>query len=380
MTQELRPDVLLIGGGVAGLVCLDRLVTAGFEALLVERRALGIGQTAHTQGILHSGLKYLLHGPLDGPMAEEFRVAASRWRSDLQEGLEMDLRGCRLHSDRVLVWSSGPFSPELLERFAADGRPKRVEAPPSFLAGEVFEFPEPVIDAFSLLALLRDRHRTRIFVGEVEPASTTDDSVCVGVAGHRVEPRRLLLTAGAGNQALGQKLGLAVSMRRLPLHMVVVRSAELPPFWGHGVVGEGSPELTVTYHGKHRGEGMWYLGGRLSEEGVERTEEEQIDAAKATLARMLPNIGIGGARFDTLRVDRAEPVRPDGRRFEIEVEGESPVWACWPVKLVLAPRLADRVLKRLEEEGIEPSSEPAAQVSTSTVNREVEIAEAPWAT
>ncbi|MCG8458535.1 MAG: FAD-binding oxidoreductase [Holophagales bacterium] len=365
MALVQRPDLLLIGGGIAGLVCLDRLVSAGFDVLLVDRSALGTGQTAHTQGILHSGLKYLLHGRAP----DDFRGLVARWRASLDQGHEMDLRGCRLLSESVLVWSSSPFSADLLERFAEDGRPCRVESPPSLLGGEVFHFPEPVIDVFSLLARLRDRHRERLLLGDADIVAN-GDSVRVSVAEQLIEPRRLLLTAGAGNAELLRRLDRPIAMRRLPLQMVVARSADLPPLWGHGVVGDGPPALTVTHHG----DGVWYLGGRLSEEGVERSREEQIGAAKASLSRLLPALDLRGVSFDTLRIERAEPVRPAAERFEIRVEGESPVWVAWPIKLVLAPRLADQVLERLRREGVEPSTERAELPNLPTPG----VAKAPW--
>ncbi|MFN3402304.1 MAG: FAD-dependent oxidoreductase, partial [Ferrovibrio sp.] len=42
-----RPDVdvAILGGGIAGLWLLARLKRAGYSALLIEREALGAGQT-----------------------------------------------------------------------------------------------------------------------------------------------------------------------------------------------------------------------------------------------------------------------------------------------------------------------------------------------
>jgi monoamine oxidase len=45
MSETLSIDTLVVGGGVAGLFALDALVRAGHAALLVEREALGLGQT-----------------------------------------------------------------------------------------------------------------------------------------------------------------------------------------------------------------------------------------------------------------------------------------------------------------------------------------------
>ena len=55
-------DVVIIGGGVAGLWTLDQLVREGHRAVLLESSRLGEGQTVAAQGIIHGGLKYSLSG------------------------------------------------------------------------------------------------------------------------------------------------------------------------------------------------------------------------------------------------------------------------------------------------------------------------------
>src|SRR5690606_9516637 len=55
-------DVLVVGGGIAGLWLLNRLVAAGYSAALIEKGDLGGGQTVHAQGIIHGGTKYNLRG------------------------------------------------------------------------------------------------------------------------------------------------------------------------------------------------------------------------------------------------------------------------------------------------------------------------------
>ena len=57
-----RPDVVIFGGGVAGLWLLDELVRRGRDALLLESSRLGTGQSIAAQGIIHGGLKYSLAG------------------------------------------------------------------------------------------------------------------------------------------------------------------------------------------------------------------------------------------------------------------------------------------------------------------------------
>ena len=84
----------------------------------------------------------------------------------------------------------------------------------------------------------------------------------------------------------------------------------------------------------------------MAETGVDRDEAAQIAFAQSELKRLLPWLDLEGARWGTLRVDRAEPKQGDG---------EKPVGAycqafgtkilTWPTKLVMAPMLGDELLR-----------------------------------
>ena len=69
MAREIHSDIIIFGGGIAGLWLLGRLREAGYSALLLESRALGGVQTSASQGIVHGGTKYALTGKLTGAMA-----------------------------------------------------------------------------------------------------------------------------------------------------------------------------------------------------------------------------------------------------------------------------------------------------------------------
>ena len=56
MTNGMELDVVIFGGGAAGLWLLDVLREAGFGVLLLEADRLGTGQTIASQGIIHGGL------------------------------------------------------------------------------------------------------------------------------------------------------------------------------------------------------------------------------------------------------------------------------------------------------------------------------------
>jgi glycerol-3-phosphate dehydrogenase len=60
----MQLDLLIVGGGAAGLWILDTLFWRGARAVLLENDCLGSGQTISAQGIIHGGLKYTLQGSL----------------------------------------------------------------------------------------------------------------------------------------------------------------------------------------------------------------------------------------------------------------------------------------------------------------------------
>lgn len=53
MSQTVEADVVVIGGGIAGLWLFRTLSTLGYQTLLLERDSLGGGQTIKSQGIVH---------------------------------------------------------------------------------------------------------------------------------------------------------------------------------------------------------------------------------------------------------------------------------------------------------------------------------------
>ena len=58
--NRIRVDVVIVGGGIAGLWLLNLLRSRGYGAVLIERSAFGDGQTICSQGMIHGGLKYAL--------------------------------------------------------------------------------------------------------------------------------------------------------------------------------------------------------------------------------------------------------------------------------------------------------------------------------
>ena len=352
MPQAFSTDILIVGGGIAGLWLNARLRRAGYATVLVESASLGGGQSVKSQGIIHGGAKYALHGALTGA-SEAIADMPRRWRACLGSDGELDLRGVRLLSEAHYLWSPGGLAGSLTSFFASKAVRSRVEQakgedlPPALrdkgFKGKAYRLTEIVFDVPDLIRRLAELA-----------------GLCVD--GREIRAQRVVLSAGAGNEALLRELGLEQpAMQRRPLHMVMVKAATLKPLYAHCLGAGPKPRITVTTHPTRDGQSVWYLGGDIAEaDGVARDEAAQIAEARRELAKLLPWIDLGQAQWATLRVDRAEPaqsnlLRPDNA-FLAE---QGRLLVGWPTKLALAPDFADRVCARLEEDGIRPSEHAA---------------------
>ena len=77
LAPDLKTDIAIIGGGIAGVWVLNLLRARGVDCMLFERDALGSGQTIASQGMIHGGIKYALGGALTGS-SEAIAIATSR--------------------------------------------------------------------------------------------------------------------------------------------------------------------------------------------------------------------------------------------------------------------------------------------------------------
>ncbi|WP_161864711.1 NAD(P)/FAD-dependent oxidoreductase [Pseudomonas yangonensis] len=369
MSQSLSTDVLIVGGGIAGLWLNARLRQQGFASILVERGSLGGGQSLKSQGIIHGGAKYALHGALTGA-SEAIADMPRRWREALAGTGELDLSGVRVLSDAHYLWSPGTLAGNLTSFFASKavrGRVDQVKGeqlPPALqhpkFKGKVYRLAELVLDVPSLIARLAELAGGGLLAAErIEPLQEHGELCGLIVDGREIRAQRVVLSAGAGNAELLAALGIEQPAQQLrPLHMVLAKGPALKPLYAHCLGGGPKPRVTVTTHPAADGQWVWYLGGDLAEaDGVARDEAAQIQAAQKEMAALLPWVDQSQTRWATLRVDRAEPaqsglVRPDNA-FLAE---QQRLLVGWPTKLALAPDFADRVLATLQREHVQPAA------------------------
>ncbi|MDY0206123.1 MAG: FAD-dependent oxidoreductase [Pseudomonas sp.] len=369
MSLTLNTDIAIIGGGIAGLWLNAQLRQRGFNTLLIEQHNLGGGQSVKSQGIIHGGAKYALHGALTGS-SEAIADMPERWRKALNGEGELDLRGVRLLSDAHYLWSPGSIAGNLTSFFASKAMRGRVDQVkgqqlPAALQhkdfkGRVYRLAELVLDVPSLVNRLAElAGDSLLHAKNISPRYENEKLLGVQADDYSINAQRVVFCAGGGTEELLQAFALKKPEQQLrPLHMVLAKGPALLPLYAHCLGGGSKPRVTITTHPAADGQWVWYLGGNLAEaDGVARSEAEQIQAAKTEVAQLLPWVSHDQTQWATLRVDRAEPVqsglvRPDNA-FLSE---QGALLVGWPTKLALAPDLSDRVLKLLDRDGIQPSA------------------------
>lgn len=373
-----RRPIVIFGGGIAGLWLLDEAARADRDAILLEANALGCGQTIWSQGIIHGGLKYTLSGALTRS-AESIRDLPDLWRRCLLGHAAPDLSDARLRAEHCHLWRTD----SLRSRAGMIGAQMGLRVKPSTLdpnerpaplrdcPGQVARLDEQVICPGSVLQALARRHAERILrIDAVEGLAfdLTDDGDVAAI--HLNEPERaetltlrpshVVLTAGAGNGPLRERLGRSTdAMQIRPLRMVLLRGA-LPDLNGHCVDGART-RVTITTVRTADDQAVWQIGGQVAEDGAAMSEKELIAHARRELLACLPGLDLTGSAWATYRADRAEGRTPSGRRPDDPVvRTEGNVHTAWPSKLVLAPRLAETLLARLAADapGDEHKAEP----------------------
>lgn len=388
MTQ-IRCDVLIFGGGVAGLWLLDEVHRRGQKALLLESHTLGHGQTIASQGILHGGLKYSLGGLIDDSSRAVAEMPA-RWRAAIDGDQPPDLRSVSLSSSCCYMWRTdslasraGLLAAQVVVRTAVSkvdraARPDALRGCP----GDVLRVDEQVIDPVSLMECFRKAHHDRMLLIDKESIEfrpspgacdilVSPSAPCVQIC---IQAGTIVLTAGEGNADLRRQAGLRGEiMQRRPLHMVLVRG-RLPDLFGHCIDGNKT-RATITSARASDGQTVWLVGGEIAEKGNDLTPGGLVAHARRELQQILPGIDFSGTQWGTYRINRAEALTPGQRRPDgVGWRREQSILTAWPTKLVLAPQLAREIADAL------PPASVSTPVSLDPDWPRPKVASPPWET
>lgn len=366
-------DIIIFGGGIAGLFIANRLAAAGYDLILIEKDALGGKQTLASQGMIHGGQKYALRGKA----THHARFSASmvkRWDACFAGTGDIDLSGVRILNASQTLFPAGGFIAKIatvMAALAVSGQTRKIAPSP------VYEMREKVLETKSLAAALIKNLKGRIFKGDITRLSPDGEAVVSGLA---LRAQVIIFTAGAGNEtALHLLRNPEKTAQRRPLRQIMVKP--LPyALYGHGLSGKARPRVTVTSHSVGAGEYAWYLGGNVAEKGASMPEPEALAFAKKEMTEIFPHIDWKNKEWASLLIDRAEPLDSAGHLPPgpcLHQHGK--VLVAWPVKMTFTPALSDKVLDWLHRNGIIPLvQESGAGRKAPPALPEAEIGIYPW--
>ncbi len=383
-TRAIHTDIAIIGGGISGLWLLNLLQQQGYNTALVEKDALGSGQTLASQGMIHGGIKYALAGAATGA-SETIANMPARWRACLDGKGSFDLHGVRVlsrdyhlfsdskPSSRIMAFLGSKVIRSRAALVAGEELPEALRHPE--FSGRVYRLQDMVIDTKSLLQHLAGRHAQSIHIGPIDLRINQGRLAAIELNnGITLSANTYVLAAGEGNGDMIQQLSLPISMQLRPLNQVVVSGGNnLPEIYAHAVSFKSGdkPRLTMTSHRTGSGELVWYLGGLLAESGVSRPDREQVAFAKAELAAIFPWLSFDDCVFSTLRINRAEAGQAEGVRPDTPcVKRMDNVVLCWPTKLTLVPLMGDMLLTQL--------APPVIGGHAHLCEEPLKLAKAPW--
>ena len=372
ITHPLKCDVVIFGGGVAGLWLLAELRQQGYQVILIENDQLGAGQTRFAQGIIHGGTKYALLGKITAS-SEAISAMPAVWRDCINGKGVVDLTKVKVLADNQCMWSTAALSSKLAGFFASKLMRSRTDElvnsqrPEIFqnkkFKGKVYKLDEPVLDTASIVSALAEPHIDAIMHSASLPQWQSDSNTVFNIDDAngqtwQIQTGLSVLAAGQGNAAILDTLGMQQPQMQLrPLKMVMLRGALPEKIYAHCLEANVNPRVTITSHEDAQGEIVWYMGGQLAEEGINSSDSEQVDVAKKELAAVLPWLDFSKVQWACLDINRAEPQMEKGKRPDTSFIAEQQnIITAWPTKLALAPKLAKDITEKIIASNIKPTA------------------------
>jgi hypothetical protein len=352
-------DIVICGGGGAGLWLLNVLKSAGYSVLLVEPNAVGGTQTIASQGMIHGGQRYML-GKHSSTHPESVSSLPARWDSCLCGQGEIDLRTVNILSNTQVMWPTGNG----LSYFAVNTASYLIRAKTRKLLGQevpkalsgfnvpIYELPEKVLDIASLVEVLSAPHKASIHIGSVDSLSRDGSLI---ISGTKVNAQIIICVAGLGNEKfLSQLQANEKSSQRRPLRQLIVKTMP-DPLYGHGITTSYKPRVTVTSHPIPSGGYVWYLGGAIADDTLSLSNDAAISYAQQEMNQIFPDYDWSDKQWSSWYGYRAEAYNKNGQlpNGPVLQEYDNAVVA-WPTKLTLFPLLGDNVLSLLNDRGIQP--------------------------
>jgi hypothetical protein len=270
------------------------------------------------------------------------------------------------------MWSKEQLSSKIVSFFASKALSSRMqtvaksEQPELFqnprFKGALYRLDEPVLDIPTVLKAITEPWQERILKIPADATiswqkQNTVQSLQIG-DNIEIQAQQFVLTAGEGNQALLNSLDIeSPSMQCRPLQMVMCKAKDtqqsLPPIYAHSLGSGSKPIATITSHISEDGNVVWYIGGNIAEQGVDKSVENLTHEAEALLHDILPWFETPELEWATHTINRAEPKQSALSRPDTAfLESIDNVHIAWPTKLALAPDLSDKIIENLTNQNL----------------------------
>ncbi len=367
--MKINTDMLIFGGGIAGLWTAARLKAAGYAVVVVTDQGVGGGQTLASQGIIHAGLKYALLGQVND-MAKLVAGLAADWQAAIAGTGDIDLRGTRLLARTQHLLMPGGLIGMLagVMGHAAIGQGVGKLAAKDWpgglkdlgFKGSVIHMDEPGIDVPSLLEVFAKLLAGKIYT--VPPTGLTlnrrtDGSVdSVTIGDIEITAQRYIGAAAAGNEQLAAQSGVALPVQHRPLRMLLIKG-QLPQLFLHGVGSSFRPLFTISAHPAADGDTVWYIGGQVAEDAVHQDAQTVRHNTQKALRDYFPKLDFSDKLWAVHDVTRVESQHPQGWLPDkpVTYRHHNMIFA-WPNKLTFAPLLARDILQQLQRNNITPQA------------------------
>lgn len=402
-------DALIIGGGVQGLWLLNDLRKAGYSVVLLERGELGGVQTCHSHVYIHQGCLYT-----NAQLASGLKKVQIPWEQFMAQhkplhGVEPSIFGFTTSAAterRTRLWKSLGIYPV---------KPQRaVDVARCLCNGQIewaVKSPEQCLDGQSLVECLSaggagsigrlrevERFHWRMDPGTVQrPGSFIIEEVNVTMGdGRRVgfRPKAVVLAAGAGNAGLLDLLsaghrrvsGVVQPAQQIrKAHMLVVKGVKdhLDPLTGVFLLPDREFPLFSFFIVSRRvgEETVWLISDNRSgavsfvEDWLEFGTQWWLPLVLRSLQKLAPTYFGDPNRQGEIRHSDPrcqfqwgiyEAPKAEGRAGGnipheecIERYGFRNLWAVWPTKLTLAPRVSEIVREEIQKLIPKPTSTTA---------------------
>ena len=367
--KTINTDVVIVGAGIAGLWLTNVLKNNGLNCILLETDAIGSNQTINSQGMLHSGVKYALQGSVTSDMrAISDSEALLLWQQALSGQGSITLsENCKL-IDHQYLWSNSKLSSKLANFFVSNLLKSKVEKlifdnyPLPFqtkqFTGSIYKLHETVLNLPILLQeLFAPIAKNCLKINNINLELTPDQNInkfFIDITGEQIllSAKQYIFTAGEGIQKFSNMFKESPKTQVRPLHMVAVKSKFLPMLFGHNIALQTAPIITISSHKTIDNQIVWYCGGFIAEDGVNKTSVEQLVAFKKVLKFIFPWLEFNGSEYSwgSFYINRAEHLQPDGKKPNAATwfKLKNAIFA-WPTKLVLAPMMANDIFGYLQK-------------------------------